>query len=389
MELARVTDALRTRVQPDGQLLVLPDTAPFKVIRKDVSGITSPSELEACLRGMRDHAAQESQGPEAPACMVELFQLSDTETRCLYCFDLRVFDLPSIEFVALRCRRIYEGTYKQLNPVHIADYRRTEDAWLASADGQAARRHWERRLPITPGRIKATDLVKAPRKGGYGYHCTNIRRETWSDGQRIAADLGVNAFTAVQTLFTELLAHLSGRDAFAYETRSFQRLPFHRDVYELLGQFTLGSLAVRDASAPVAFVERVRAEQDRTDRSAPFVFYDAASHWQMGDDSGGKIVFTNTCNRFEEFVLAGNVPPMRWFGDYLRIEQHTPDTALEYVLVENADDLESHWFVNNADLPHTWAERAQRQLCTALNRLCLTPELWQSSNIFAEMEHLP
>lgn len=385
VELARVTDALRTRLRDD-QMVVLPPETPFDVIRKDARGLPETT-LEALVEGL--HARIEDMAcvdDPAPA-IVALVQLDGGETLGIYSFDQRVMDLPSIEFLALRCRRIYEQTYEPKGPFHLADYRRTEEAWAASCDGQDARRHWERQLEKLPERLIAGDLCAQPTgERGYGYVCGDIARDTWTRGQHIARKLGVSELTMVQVLFNELLAHLSGKPCFAYEARSFQRLPLDPDIYELLGQFTLGQPVGRLSGAAMPFVERVRAEQDRADRSAAFAFFDAGSHWyaRTGDTRGEKIVFSNTCHRFEEFVLAGNVPPMRWLGHYTRIEQHCPDTALEYVLVENAGVLENHWFISRKHLSTAWAEAAHALLRRTLERLCEDPDYWQATDLFAE-----
>lgn len=386
-ELARCTDALRTRVR-DGRMVVLSPDTPLQVIRKDARGL--PERTLACLiDGVHARVEQMTCEADPDAVIVALIQLDDNDSIGIYSLDQRVMDLPSIEFLALRCRRIYEGSYEPKGPFHLADYRRTEDAWLASCDGQNARRHWERQFGKLPARLSAKDLCDAATPGqGYGYVCGDIARDTWTRGQYLARKLGVSELTMVQVVFQELLAHLSGRDRFAFETRSFQRLPLDPDIYELLGQFTLGQPVARPGGAPLPFVERVRAEQDRADRSAAFGFFDAASHWYAlsGDTRGGKIVFSNTCNRFEEFVLAGNVPPMRWLGHYTRIEQHCPDTALEYVLVENAGVLENHWFLSCAHLSVDWATKAHALLRRTLERLCEDPALWQATEIFGQTE---
>ncbi len=384
-KLARITDALRTRIGPGG-MRVLPEDTPFLVIRHDARKIFEDKSRLALIDGARARIEDMCKKPDAPSAVVALIQMTDDQLYCLYSFDLRVFDLPSVEFMALRCRRIYDDTLDDHPPLHTADYRRTEAAWLASSDGQDAKRHWMRRFETTPARLTGADLAAPEGESGYGYLCVNTPKDVWLEGQRIAAQLGVSELMVVQVLFTDLLAHLSNKSAFTYETRSFQRLPFHEDIYELLGQFTLGSLTGRPTDAAATFVERVRAEQIRSDKSAPFAFFDAASHWQAKDDRGSKIVFTNTCNRFEEFVLAGNVPPMRWFGRYQRIEQHNPDTALEYVLVENAGDLENHWFINHALLPREWSEQAHKMLCGAIERLCSSPDAWTVENLFSDME---
>lgn len=340
--------------------------------------------LEAARRRLRDGAG----AGVRPAVEILLVGLPDDVTVCLFSFDLLVMDLPSVEFLALRCRRVYEGQPLRETRFAVQDYRRTEDAWLASADGDRAARHWDKRIAEAGPRLAARHLVPGGAAGedAYGYLCRNTPRAVWSAGRAAAAARGVNELVAVQVLFTDLLRLLSGRDHFAYEARGFQRLPFHREIHELLGQFTLGHpTGSRPAEGSVRFVDRVAAEAALIDRNTPFAHFDAASRWAGGEppgERGGKIVFTNTCNRFEEFVLAGSVPPMRWYGSYESIFQTLPDTALEYVLVENDGDLENHWFLNHRHVPAAWAARVHALYCDALHHLCATPAAWEASCVF-------
>lgn len=380
------TDAMRARVGNDG-MVVVGEAGEYAIISRDIRALSKP-EQAALLDGTRARFESFGRGPDDRAVEVAVIRIGDDEYACFYSFDLLVLDLSSIEFLALRCRRIYEGgEVSDRAGLHWQDYRRTEDAYLASGDGQTARRHWEKRISQAGPRLRGASLGLTGQAGrGYGYLNRVIPRDIWLAGQKLAKARGVNELVAVQVLFTDLLAHLSGETHFAYESRSFPRLPFHPDIYDLLGQFAQGHLTGADKDAPRSFVERVRAEQDRMDRSAPFGLFDAVTLWQADEPKarrGSDIVFTNACYRFEEFVLAGNVPPVRWFGDYKTIQQRSPDTALEYVLVENSGDLENHWFLNHAIISPQKAEAVYALFWAALHRLCVDNAAWDEDMLFA------
>jgi hypothetical protein len=384
--LHRHCDVMRSRVQ-DGNLIVSAPGSDADILVRDVRGLASDVQQQV-LAETRQRFEALAHGAEARAVELELIQTGEQELTCFYSFDLLVLDLPSIEFLALRCRRVYEDCYRPKRAFHVQDYRHTEQAWLDSEDGLNARRYWERRIAQSGPRLSARHLrAGVAETDGYGYQCHTLPREVWEQGQARARALGLSELVAVQVLFSDFLAFLSGISCFAYETRSFQRLPFDPDIYELLGQFTLGHLTGRDPGAPLRFADRVTAEAERMDRDAAFAFFDAASLWQADEQDakrGAKIVFTNTCNRFAEFVQAGNVPPMRWFGDYHAIRQSTPDTALEYVLVENAGELENHWFVNHAHLPAGWVQDNFRLYYDGLFRLCTEDRAWELPSLFAD-----
>ena len=101
---------------------------------------------------MRAKALKESfkslgHGPQCHAVEVAVLQTGDDLFTCYFSFDLLAMDLPSTEFLALRCRRAYEGVFDNENRPHfsIRDYRVTEDAYLKSADGRKALQYWEGR----------------------------------------------------------------------------------------------------------------------------------------------------------------------------------------------------------------------------------------------------
>ena len=378
-------DAMRARIV-DGEMVVAPAAHDFDLLVLDVRRRPAP-ERDRIIEDARARFEAVGSSDTDRAVEIGLVRTGDDEFACLFSFDLLILDLVSIELLALRCRRVYESNDPAEQRFYLPDYRRTEDAYLASSHGQAARRYWNGRIARMGPRLSASALRNsAPPGRGNGYLKHSVSQDVWRAGQRFAGARGVSELTAVRVLFTDLLAHLSGQSEFAYETRLFQRLPFHRDINDLLGQFSLGHLTGRSSDAPRSFAERVRAEQEQTLRNAQFGFFDAATHWsasEPGHSRGGKIVFTNTCIRFQQFVVAGNVPPMHWLGEYTNIVQRNPDTALEYVLVENAGNLESHWFLNHAEIAPSDAEAAHRLLVSGLYRLCTDDSAWDAESLLS------
>lgn len=387
-------DALRSRVEGEDLVVAPPDTVPgasFPIPIHDARALP-PAEIEATLQATRERMHGPGDGTPRPAMELTLIRLPDDDVACLFSFDQFVMDLASVEFLALRCRKIYDGEELSVTRLHVQDYRRTEDAWLASQDGARAAQHWDKRLAAAGPRLTPAALVPdaEPRfqKGAgspYGYLSRTIPRAVWSAGRVAANERKVSDILAVQVLFTDLLRLASGQSHFAYEARGFQRLPFHREVLELLGQFSVGHPTGCTPDRPERFIDRVKAEMAQVDVNTTYAHFDAASRWvaqEPPERSAGKIVFTNTCDRFEEFVLAGAVPPLRWFGTYEDISQTLPDTALEYVLVENDGALEVHWFLNHLDLPPAWAERIHTLYCRALAHLCATPTTWDARCVF-------
>jgi pyochelin synthetase len=186
----------------------------------------------------------------------------------------------------------------------------------------------------------------------------------------------------------DLLARQSGKPAFGLESRTFQRLPMHPHILELLGPFTLGHVVQREPAQEPHFAGRCAAAQAQAGRDLLHAHFDAASQWHATEapaQRGQKIVFTNTCIRFDEFVRNSLVPPLRWLGEFQEVWQVQPDTALEYVLVENDLALENHWFINPDLLPMPLAAALHKQLMEALRALGRDPGLWSAACVFSAL----
>ena len=391
-KLYRHYDVMRSRIV-DGHHVVNPPDTPYDITCIDARCYSASDRL-AILQYQRQRFHDLSWGQGGHAVEVAVVRVDDDTCCCLFSFDQLVMDLPSTEFLALRCRRIYEGVFDQEHRPHFAirDYRVTEDAYLASVDGQGALRYWQRKLERAEGRLRASDLLdpdQACSGIGYGYRCDVLDRESWARLRGIAQDRGLSEFSVLQTLFMDLLARQSGRDRFGIETRFFQRLPFDPSIYELLGPFTLGHVALREGSFEnVSFAERCRLAQKQAEQDQAYAYIDAASHWHATEgpaERGQKIAFTNTCIRFEEFVKNSLVPPLRWLGDLQTIWQAMPDTALEYVLVENDLALENHWFVNHSMLPVELTDRLYKPFMAAMRALSESPSLWDQPCVFDDV----
>lgn len=385
-------EVMRSRIV-EGQHQVLSPDAAYDIVVEDLRDL-SPKDRLARLQHRRAwfHALDREHGGHA--VQVAVCQLGDDDYRCFFSFDLLVMDLPSSEFLALRCRRVYEDRFDD-DPrpcLSIRDYRVTEDAYLASDNGAAARSYWERKFSRQLSRIRSSDLGgrrQVEQTGGRGYLNQTLSVEQWAHFRSLAKANGVDEFAAIHALFMDLLARQSGKAAFGMEARAFQRLPMHEHILELLGPFSLGHVVQRESAAKGNFAERCIATHMQAERDLLHAYFDAASHWHALEPSGErgqKIVFTNTCVRFDEFVRNSLVPPLRWLGEVQDVWQAQPDTALEYVLVENDLALENHWFIDPDLLPMPLATTLHEQLVEALRALSGDQELWLASCVFSSLE---
>lgn len=385
-------EVMRSRVI-DAHHVVLPPDSPYDIETQDLRAWPE-AQRQAHVQAQRQrwHALGRDHGGHA--VQVAVCQVADDDFHCFFSFDLAVMDLPSTEFLALRCRRAYEDRFDE-DPrprLSIRDYRVTEDAFLDSIDGARARSYWERKCARQPDRIRAADLTgraSAAPNSGPAYLCETLSAPRWARFQELAQASGLNEFAAVHTLFMDLLARQGGKQAFGMEARAFQRLPLHPHIHELLGPFTLGPVIQREPAHGSSFLERCALTRAQSERDLLHAHFDAASPWQLAqacDQRGQKIVFTNTCVRFDEFVRNSLVPPLRWLGEFQDVWQTQPDTALEYVLVENDLALESHWFINPAWLPMDLATRLYRSHVAALTALCDDPQLWRAPCVFGALE---
>ena len=195
-----------------------------------------------------------------PNFRVELSLLPDDALRIHLSFDLILSDFHGISQMLAELSLIYNGQENQLPKLDITfrDYRLAEERYRATGIYARDRDYWLARmddLPAAPQLPLAANpaTIDCP---VFSRRKTAIDKDIW---QRIKqrGDARSLAPTAVAlALFAEVLGCWSEDKSFCINLTLFNRLPMHRQVNTLVGEFTTNSLLAVDLTQGGSFETR-------------------------------------------------------------------------------------------------------------------------------------
>ncbi|AVP97134.1 hypothetical protein C7S18_07980 [Ahniella affigens] len=256
---------LRAVFAIDGSQRILPSLPLYQPRRYD---LRNNPDAESVLLNLR----QEMKSQILPADVGPLFdlrfsQIDDTHWRVHFCIDMLISDVVSNHILFAELGQLYRQPESSLAPIAISfrDYVLAEQALLASPRFERAKRYWLDRLPTFPSR---PDLPLARDPARLEQQQFSRRRQTisaahWQVLKQRAQSLQVSPTGFVLTAFSEVLGTWSKDPRFALNLTLFNRLPLHRDVESLVGDFTSSLLLACEYVPEQPFASRAKALQQR------------------------------------------------------------------------------------------------------------------------------
>ncbi|WP_125716308.1 condensation domain-containing protein [Pseudoalteromonas rubra] len=285
--------------------------------------------------------------------MVTICQLDNNQWQLFVGADLMLLDLVSVEFLALQWRQLYEGrkSLGEIGALTFRDYCQTERAFQKSSrEWQNSRTYWTEKLADLPPVLTGDDLssTQPVSTAGAEYRVDIIDKSLWMAIKAFASDNKLTGSMVIYSLFTLALAGTARLADFTLEMRLFNRISFDAKVNDILGQYSSGTFSKVEIDGQAQFVDYCRQLESQTWADLDNGFYDVVSEQALTEQvKDNRIVFTSTISRYSEFVEEGVVPPMKWFGAMHNGVAHVPGQALELLIVENANLLELHWFIDH------------------------------------------
>jgi amino acid adenylation domain-containing protein len=252
-------DALRTIVLPDGYQQVLPRVERYAISREDLRDL-SPGGREARLQAIRrelDHRAFQPQ--HWPLFELRASRLDERHVRLHLAIDLLITDGTSIG------RLLSELSERYVDPgrvwpgleVSFRDYQVAVGGLVGSARFERARGYWLGRLGSLPAAPElplavALSAVAAPR---FSQRSFVLEPAGWAGLRSRASRHGLTASSVLAAAYAAVLGQWARSPRFTLNVTVNGRLPLHRQVNEVLGDFTALSLLEVDAPAGETFLE--------------------------------------------------------------------------------------------------------------------------------------
>lgn len=179
-------------------------------------------------------------------------------------FDFMIADWNSIWLLLKEFEDIYEGKTGQDKPeLTFREYLRMENELLSDKKGIADREYWMQRLEQFPERPMLPVYEKEKIQNSFERMFCELDKEKWEAFRKNAEKYGCTPTAAVMTVYAACLAAWSRSRRFGLNLTLLNRLPLHKDVNSLIGDFTSVNLLEVDMRESHTFAEAALQIQRR------------------------------------------------------------------------------------------------------------------------------
>ena len=244
-------DMLRAIVLPTGEQQVLEKVEPYKFEVNDLTGLPE-EEVKRELRAVRQRMSHQVMPTDRwPLFEIRASRLDADTVRLHISYDLLIGDAWSLRLLAQELIRCYVQPDVELPALEITfrDYIVTERAFREGERYKRAEAYWRSRLESIP---PAPELPLAQSPASIAKPLFVRRRwlvdaERWQALKDMGTRAGLTPSGLLLAVYAEVLAHWSKRQDFTINLTLFNRLPFHPQIDEVVGDFTsLTLLAVNN-----------------------------------------------------------------------------------------------------------------------------------------------
>ena len=257
-------DMLRAVLLPNGEQQVKRCVPSYVIAVTDLANAEVETQGRHVDAVRTEMAAQQFDVGCWPLFELRATALGSRRYRLHLSIDLLITDADSLAILGRDLERYYLDPDQLAEPLELSfrDYVVAENALRRSPLYEAARSYWMERLPVLP---PAPDLPLATRlealdEPTFGRLSGRLEAAEWSALKHQAARAGLTPSSLLLSVYAVTLGAWSRSRAFTLNVTTYNGLPFHPDVDELVGDFTcLTLLSVELRDGP--FLEQVRAIQ--------------------------------------------------------------------------------------------------------------------------------
>ncbi len=380
-------DMLRVIFLPDAQQRVLEHVPPYEIEVRDLRDAT-PDAANAQVMAIRERMSHQVFSlDEWPLFDVRITRLSDTVNRAHFSFDGLIFDAWSRLLLYWEWSELYENPEKTLPTLDITfrDYVVACNSLRDSELFRRSQKYWADRVadfPSPPVLPMATNpaTIREPR---FAHEIPELESDIWTALRNEATRNDLTPTALLVAAFTETLKIWSETSHFAINLTYFNRLPFHPQVNDIIGDFTsLNLLEVNNASQE-SFLSRARVLQEQLWKdldhqyiSGVEVMRDITRHTGRQPGAVMPVVFTSLLGMQARVTER---PSMSWLGDTVYKSSQTSQVWLDLIVSESKGKLLCRWNVVEGLFPDGMITNMMGFFDRLLRRLAAAGTEWRQS----------
>ncbi len=376
---------LRAVMLPDGQQQILERVPSFQVKIIDLAGLNQ-QEVNKQLEYIRDEMDhQVFQVEQWPAFEIRISRLDKRRVRVHVSMEALFVDSWSVGILLREFMHLYREQEAFLPPLELSfrDYVFAEVHRRDTELYQHSQSYWSKRLqelppaPDLPLAVEPATLER-PR---FVSRKARLEASEWQQLKARGAQARLTPSGILLAAFAEVLATWSKTLRFCINITIFNVLPVHRQVNEIVGDFTSLLLLAVDNSRSDTFKDRARSLQqqlwrdfDHCHYSGVRVLRDLARMQGSTGQAIMPVVFTSLLGR-----EVSTTYPVPW-QEIIYFVMQTPQVWLDHQVVEQAGGLALYWHAVEALFPPGLLDEMFEAYICFLRRLATDDAIWRRSS---------
>lgn len=351
-KVVRRHDMLRSYILPGGKQKILKDVPYYNIETVDLREV-SESAIEARLEKLRyDKSHQVISSEEWPLFDITICLLP-TYYRILFSIELLNADVMSIQIMFNEVEHYMNDQNFLPEPLQLSfrDYiladKRLQETELYEID----KKYWLdqiKNMSDIPDLPLIKDLSNVC-KQRFSTLVRKVEPEVWAAVKKKAAKRGITPSGLLLAIYGDVLALWSRNSKFIISLAQFNRIPYHPDVFNIVGDFTSIMIMDIDTKAGETFSKRAKNIQDNLWRHLEHRHFDGvqvirelARGKRAGNDALIPVVFTSVLGMGEQ---SEELYPWAVLGRVGYFVSQTPQVWLDNQVSESNGTLIISWDV--------------------------------------------
>lgn len=374
-------EALRIRFRGQTEQEVLASVEPYVFNTVNLRN-SAPGEVERTLLELRESMSHQVRPADKwPLFEIRAARLDQERYRIFFSIDGLITDARSILVLLQEWSTLYADPGAILNPLSLGfrDYVLAEQKFRTTAEYAKSLEYWRGRLKHLP-RAPELPVTLAPgsiRQPRFTRRTAVLEQKLWRQLKARAGQAGLTGNSVALSAFAEVLARWSSSSRFTINVPSFNRLPFHPQVNEIVGEFASFVLLEVNRNSELSFEQRTQALQRQLwadleqHATGVGILRELARIQPASAGQGMPIVFTSTLGMDVEESSLFATPASIVYG----ITQ-TPQVWLDNQVHEEKRGLVIEWDAVESIFPASLLDDMFSSYCDLLTSLAAERAAW-------------
>ncbi|MFD2176705.1 hybrid non-ribosomal peptide synthetase/type I polyketide synthase [Veronia pacifica] len=386
---------LRCIIMPDGQQRVLSEVPDYVIACDNLIYVSPKSREEKLLLFRQQLSHRVPCTSEWPLFEIRTTKIDRDTTRLHISLDNIMTDGRSIGTMLNEWIQMYRLPDQTLPELDLAfrDYVVSLEAYRETEDYQRAKTYWTERLdkvypaPQLP-LAKEAAQVSSPEFHRRSFHLSS---EQWQVLKKRGAELaGLTPSGLLLSVYAQVLAYWSESPKFTLNVPTFNRMPVHPQVNDIVGEFTSLILLSLDFSDVASFRSRATSLQKQLLQDQAYdsfsgiqVLRELVRHTGSPEQANMPVVFTSTFGLAEQIdadFSDKERETQQLLGEQVYTISQTPQVYIDNHVHDHGGQLNVYWDCVDEMFPADVLDDMFAAYTELLTALANDEDIWESTH---------